>query len=298
MATNNARSHNAMFLITMLGAAFCLGLVPLFEKQAVDTGTGLMSLVIAINLITVICLGVPAWKQRPRRLFQDWPSMLLIGALASGIVVLLNLWALETTTATHRSVFQAMYPAATALFAFFLLGEKLPVKAYGLIIFMSVGIIVMSARGMRLELAFGDLLLMLTLPMMGLCDAWAKRSLVGLQAEWIAFSRFAYGSLTLLAILPVAIVLDDATLTWPSLDAWTWILLSGTSIGLGIILLYRGMALKGASLSAALVGLAPVITLVLEWSFLQGRFTPLELAGMVLVISGGLLLSMPRFQQN
>lgn len=287
-----------MFLLTMLGAAFCLGLVPIFEKQAVDTGTGLMTLVIAINLITVFCLVFPAWPQRPRHVLQDWPSMLLIGALASGIVVLLNLWALETTTATHRSVFQAMYPAATAIFAFILLRERLPLKTYMLILLMSAGIVIMSVRGMRLELAFGDLLLMLTLPMMGLCDAWAKRSLAGLQAEWIAFCRFLYGSITLLLLLAVGFIVNGTRLTWPSPEAWFWIALSGSSIGLGIILLYRGMALKGASMAAALVGLAPVVTLVLESLFLQARFTPLELAGMLLVIAGGLLLSHPRMQQH
>lgn len=224
--------------------------------------------------------------------------MLLIGGLASGIVVLLNLWALQTTTATHRSVFQAMYPAATAIFAFILLRETLPLKAYTLILLMSVGIVIMSVQGMRLEVAFGDLLLMLTLPMMGLCDAWAKRSLAGLQAEWIAFCRFLYGSFALLLILAVGFVVNDTRLSWPTAEAWLWIALSGGSIGLGIILLYRGMALKGASLAAALVGLSPVVTLLLEWLFLQARFTPLELAGMLLVIAGGLLLSHPRMQRH
>jgi len=223
--------------------------------------------------------------------------MFLIGAVASGIVVLLNLWALETTTATHRSVFQAMYPAATAIFAFVLLQERLPWKAYGLIVVMSIGIVIMSAHGMRLQLAFGDLILIATLPMMGFCDAWAKRSLAGLKPEWIAFCRFSYGSLTLLIIMVGAFLVNGTVLSWPTVEAWTWILLSGLSIGLGIILLYRGMVMKGASLAAALVGLAPVITLILEWYFLQGRFTPLELGGMLLVISGGLLLSHPRFQK-
>ncbi|MEX0902289.1 MAG: DMT family transporter [Pseudohongiellaceae bacterium] len=290
-------SQDLRFLLIMLAAATCLGLVPVFEKQAVATGSGLFTLVIAINVVTVACLAAPAWRQRPRNLLQDWPAMLLIGAVASGVVVLLNLWALETTTATHRGVFQAMYPAATAVFAFLLLGERLPWKAYALIVLMFVGIITMSVRGMRLELAFGDLLLILTLPMMGLCDAWAKKSLGNLQAEWLAFARFAFGSLALLIILLAAFLINGTRLNWPAIEAWIWILLSGISIGLGIILLYRGMKLKGASLAAALVGLSPVLTLVVEWLFMGGRFTPIELMGMTLVISGGLLLSHPHFQK-
>lgn len=74
-------------------------------------------------------------------------------------------------------------------------------------------------------------------------------------------------------------------------------MLSGISIGLGIILLYRGMDLKGAALAVALTGLSPVITPVLEWLYLGGRFTPIEWFGMLVVIAGGILLSRPCFQE-
>lgn len=286
--------ENFRFLVVMAGAVVCLGLVPVFEKLAVDSGAGLFTLVVAINVVTVICLAAPAWRQRPQRLTHGWRSLLLIGAIASGVVVLLNLWALETTTASHRSVFQAMYPAATTVFAFWLLGERLPLRGYLVIAAMMAGIIIMSGQGLRLEFVFGDLLLLLTLPMMGLCDAWARRSLTSLSAEWVAFGRFFFGTLTLLALC----LISGNQLDWPQQEAWLWILLSGVSIGLGIILLYRGMALKGASIAAGLIGLSPVITLLLEWLFLGGRFTVVELFGMLVVMMGGILLGRRYFQET
>jgi len=285
--------NNLRFLAVMAGAIVCLGLVPVFEKLAVDSGAGLFTLVVAINVVTVLCLVAPAWRERPSRLTREWRSLLMIGAVASGIVVLLNLWALETTSASHRSVFQAMYPAATALFAFWLLGERLPRRGYVVIAVMTAGIIIMSGQGMCWQFVFGDLLLMLTLPMMGLCDAWAKRSLASLSAEWVAFGRFLFGTITLLLLCLVS----GNPPRWPHAGAWLWILLSGLSIGLGIILLYRGMALKGAALAAALIGLSPVITLLLEWLYLEGRFTQVELLGMAIVIAGGILLGRPDFQE-
>ncbi|MEX2469274.1 MAG: DMT family transporter, partial [Pseudohongiellaceae bacterium] len=293
-AMKQADRKNVRFLAVIAGAIVCLGLVPVFEKLAVDSGAGLFTLVIAINVVTVICLAAPAWRQRPQGLTHGWRSLLLIGAIASGVVVLLNLWALETTTASHRSVFQAMYPATTAVFAFWLLGERLPLRGYLVIAVMVVGIIIMSGQGLRLEFVFGDLLLMLTLPMMGLCDAWARRSLTSLSAEWVAFGRFFFGTFTLLGLC----LISGNPLGWPPQEAWLWILLSGISIGLGIILLYRGMALKGASVAAALIGLSPVITLVLEWLFLAGRFTPVELLGMLIVTVGGILLGRRYFQET
>lgn len=288
-----ADSENLRFTATMAGAIVCLGLVPLLEKLAVNSGSDLFALVIAINLVTMICLAGPAWRQRPKPLLVQWRSLLLIGAIASGVVVLLNLWALETTSATHRSVFQAMYPAATALFAFFMLGERLPVRGYAVIAMMTAGIVVMSAQGMRWEFVFGDLLLMFTLPMMGLCDAWARRSIGQLSPEWTAFGRFLFGSLTLITLC----ILSGTVPAWPNLQAWPWIVLSGIFIGVGIILLYHGMALRGASLAAVLLGLSPVLTLLLEWLTLDGRFTALELLGMAIVLIGGYLLSRRDFQK-
>jgi drug/metabolite transporter (DMT)-like permease len=285
--------ENFSFPATMAGAVICLGLVPLLEKLAVNAGSDLFSLVIAINLVTVVCLAGPAWRHRPDPLLLEWRSLLFIGAVASGIVVLLNLWALETTSATHRGVFQAMYPAATALFAFFILGERLPVKGYGVIAFMTIGIIIMSSQGMRWEFVFGDLLLMLTLPLMGICDAWAKRSIGTLSPEWTAFGRFLFGSLTLVALC----VLRGTLPGWPAPEAWLWIVLSGFTISFGIILLYRGMELRGASLAAALVGLSPVLTLLLEWLYLDGYFAAVELLGMAMVLVGGYLLSLRDYQQ-
>lgn len=280
------------FLSVMSVAVLCLGFVPLFEKQAVARGAGLFPLTVTINLVTVAVLAPAAWRQRPARLSDDWRSLLVIGALASGIVVLLNLWALETTSATHRSVFQAMYPAAGVLFALVILGERLPVKGYATIAAMVVGILMLSGQGFRWQFAFGDMLLFATVPMMGFCDAWAKRSLAGLSAEWVALGRFVFGTVLLL----VAGTVGQAWQGWPTGNGWWWVLLSGLSIGLGVLMLYRGMALKGAALAAALVSLSPVITAVLEWWWLQKTFSHWELAGMAMVITGGVLLSRPRFQ--
>lgn len=269
-----------------------LGFLPLLEKQAVIASSSLFSLVIAINLVTIAVLAVPGWRARPDKFSRQWLDVVLIGLIASGLVVLLNIKALETTSATHRSIFQAMYPAATAVFAYKLLRERLPVRTYGIIAAMVLGIVLMSIRGLSLELATGDMLLVVTLPLMGFCDAWVKKSLGGLTPAWVALCRFTVGTV-FLVILGMA---SGIPIGLPERNAWPWILLSGLCIGGGILLLYKGMALRGASLAAAMIGVSPVITLVLEWLLFDVTFTDLELLGMAVVVSGGLLLTRPRFQ--
>ncbi len=284
-----SRSH---FLAASLVAIFSLGLTPIFEKLAVETGNGLPGIVLSMNLITVMLLALPGWRHRPSRLASRWTSLLLVGSLASGLVVFLNLWALETTSATHRSVFQAMYPAATAVFAYKLLGERLPGISYVVIATMTAGVILMSIRGFHWQLVKGDILLLLTLPMMGLCDAWAKAALGTLTPQWVALGRFLFGTLVLLLIFLPGV----ESITWPTGETWLWVFLSAASISLGINMLYLAMQIEGAALAAAMMSLAPVVTLVMEWYWLGMAFRVIELLGMTLVLMGGFLLTRPAFQ--
>ncbi len=177
--------------------------------------------------------------------------------MASGVVVLLNIGALQTTSATHRSVFQTMYPAATAIFSYWLLRERLPDKTYGVIGAMIVGIVIMCSRGISLDFSAGDLMLLVTLPLMGFCDTWVKKSLDDLHPDWVALCRFSLGT----GLLVILGLVTGGLTVLPGVSTWPWIGLCGLCIGGGILLLYRGMELRGASLAAAMIGIAPVITL-------------------------------------
>lgn len=292
MVGRESKTHR-LFLLVMAGAVISLGILPLVEKQAVIRSDSLFALAIALNLVTVAILALPGWRARPDKWNRQWFDVLIIGLIASGIVVILNIQALKTTSATHRGVFQAMYPAATALFSFWLLKERLPRSSYFIIGIMTVGILIMSSRGLTLEIASGDLLLLATLPLMGFCDTWVKKSVQQLNPAWVAFCRFATGTLFLLMV-----GLATRSLSLPSGEAWPWILMSGACIGCGILLLYKGIELRGASIAAAMLGISPVITLVLEVRFFDVDFTVVELAGIALVVGGGLLLSRPRFHPS
>ncbi|MEZ5492378.1 MAG: DMT family transporter [Gammaproteobacteria bacterium] len=284
---------NMRFTAIMLVAIIALGLTPLFEKLAVSGEASLPTVVLTINLLTVALLTIPAWRHRPEQIRASWKSLLLVGGLASGVVVYLNIWALETTTATHRSVFQAMYPAMTAIFAYWLIDERLPLSGYLVIAAMTGGVLLMSAGGIQFQMVEGDGLLLLTLPMMGLCDAWAKKTLGTLSPQWVSFGRFFFGTLVLLPFLLTA----EIGLSWPKGLDWLWIGLSAATIGLGINMLYLGMKMKGAALAAAMLSMSPILTLLIEWYWLSAEFHTTELFGIAIVLLGGYLLTRPAFQK-
>jgi drug/metabolite transporter (DMT)-like permease len=279
------------YLYSLLGA-FGLGLMPLFKKLAIVAGTDTVivahtsSLIAAVVALTVVKAG---GGYELKRLFAgvNLPRIALIGALGSGVVVLLNIEAMQVTTATNRSLFQAMYPAATILFAWAMLGERLRWIHYPLILVMAVGLFLMNSAETGLQLNRGFWLLVLTLPLIGFCDAYAKKHLTHIPPPLMATGRILFG-LVLLTVALVSVSLQD----WHGLAAsWYWVLLGGLFNAIGLFAFYRAMALRQVGLAAAFVSLAPAVTALGEWATLGTVFAWYQLLGMLLVLLGAVSLA-------
>ncbi len=218
---------------------------------------------------------------------RAWLHVALVGAMGSGAVVLLAVYAMTETTATNRSLFQSMYPVATAIAARLLLGERLRPQAYAIIALMSLGLYLMNTgpRGPSIGLAFW--LLAATLPLIGLSDVYAKRTLDDAHPGFVVTGRFLFGMLVLLAGLPFTTRPD-----WVSAAAqWPWLLAAGAAAAAGVLGLYRTMDRAGASLAASFVALAPVITALGERLLLAQEFSTLQLTGLVTVVGGAVALA-------
>lgn len=221
------------------------------------------------------------------RPLRAWLHVAVVGALGSGAVVLLAVYAMTDTTATNRSLFQAMYPVATAIAARLLLGERLRLPVYGIIAFMSVGLFLMNTgpQGPSIGLAFW--LLAATLPLIGLSDVYAKRTLDDAHPGFVVAGRFLFGMLVLFAALPFTTQTD-----WAGAAAhWPWLTAAGAATAAGVLGLYRTMDQAGASLAASFVALAPVITALGERIVLSQAFSAVQLTGLVVVVTGAIALA-------
>jgi drug/metabolite transporter (DMT)-like permease len=103
----------------------------------------------------------------------------------------------------------------------------------------------------------------------------------------VAAGRLLFGTVVLLAVLPWT-----ASSQWSTLGpvGW-WVLGAGLAMAGGMLGLYRAMRTAGASIAAAFVGLAPVLTAAAESLILDAAFTPLQLAGLALVVAGAAALA-------
>lgn len=273
-------------------AAAGLGLAPLAKKAALTAGSDAFALAIATAATAAtIAVIVMLARSGPQMLSghppKTWKHVFLVGAMGSGAVVLLAVLAMTETTATNRSLFQSMYPVATALAARLLLGERLDGIAYLLIAVMSGGLFMMNTGPSGLVIGRAFWLLAATLPLIGLADVYAKRTLARADPGFVVTGRFVFGVAVLLPFLP-ATGTDD----WSMIASlWPWVLAAGSATAAGVLGLYRAMDTSGASLAAAFVALAPALTAAAEWLLLGTGFSTLQLAGLAVVVLGAAVLA-------
>lgn len=280
------------FLANIGIAVAAFGTMPFFKKVAIESGvSGLMvaqvsaavAAVTAIGLRGMVDHGSLAQLTRPRNI----ADLALVGVLTAGIVVLLNALALEDTTATNRSLFQSLYPFATAVFAWGMLGERLRPVHYALMAAAMLGLFLMNRGSEGFQLGIGFWLLAATLPLIGFSDAYAKGRMKNLGPSSLTAGRFLFGGLFILTTLPLSIDQDWSRLA----TTWPWLVIAGVASVAGVIGLYRAMQTNSATLAAMFASLSPLVTAALEWSILDTRFLPWQWAGMGLVIVAAVLLA-------
>ena len=278
----------------LLAAVIALALSPLAMKMALSAGGSSLqvALITALFAALVVCgwmLARNKARQLPRMAWRQRLALLLVGALGSGLVPLFGILAMTETSASNRALFQSAYPAATALAARFLLGERLGSFSYALIVLVCAGLVLMnieSGPGLSI-LNWPFWLLLATLPLIGLADVIAKKNLVDQPPEVVAAGRAVGGVLILALTLPWALPGLAATLV----AAWHWLLLGGICMGIFAVALYQVFDRTEASLAASLMGLAPLLTLVAEAALLGISMNPWQWAGFTLVLLALLWLS-------
>jgi drug/metabolite transporter, DME family len=279
------RFYSALAVITFGFMPFCKGLA---VQGGLHPVTAAVSIVSAA-LVTAAIVG-GAWKREALR----WPApaalahLALIGVLSSGIVVLMNVAALAHTSAPNLRLVQAAYPAATLFFAWWLLGERLRATQYALAALVALGLWLANPSESGTENP-GFWLLLGTMPIIGFCDAYAKRHMTQLTPGILTVGRFGFGLILLLVAAPFGFYVPSST---PSASAIYWAVLAGVLAAIGMSAFYRALKLKNAGLVAATVATAPVITALAEWAFQGHTLRSIQLLGIALVVIGAVRLSL------
>ena len=267
------------------------GLTHITDKVGMNSGldpwTFSMTRVLIATLIVGAIWGQKARSEHLKLRPHILKNLVVIGIGASGLVVLLGLFAMSYTTATNKGVMQGMYTAVTMIFAYFMVHERLPRLFGPFFTAMVAGLVMLTTKGQLILPNPGDWLLFLTIPVIGFANAYAKRTMAGVQALTVSFGRLFFGLLFLCCFLPFM-----SWEQWQTLGVgFEWVLLSGLLSAIYIVAFYEGLELVGPTLAAAMMSLSPAITAVIEWLFLGQRFTFIQIVGLALILASAMLLS-------
>lgn len=211
---------------------------------------------------------------------KDIKHFIIIGVLASGLSVALSIYALEFTTATNKGIMQGMYSSVTLILAYFMLHERLPKLFFPLFAVMIFGLILLTSNGLLYLPNKGDWILFLTIPIVGFCNVYAKKTMKKIKSLTVSFGRYIFGALFLLMILPFFSWQDIGSLQ----NGLIWVVLSGVLGGIRVLTFYKGVELEGPTMAATVLAVSPAITAISEFLILDTKFSPLQITGLVLVL--------------
>jgi len=88
----------------------------------------------------------------------------------------------------------------------------------------------------------------------------------------------------------IAVALGQRPASWAPSSIWLTVIAASCG-GAGLITFYMALERGKASLVLPLIGLYPVVVAILSVSFLGERIGAVQIAGIVLAVAGGVLLS-------
>ncbi|UYG02883.1 DMT family transporter [Halomonas sp. LR3S48] len=240
--------------------------------------------VLALAVLTPFLLPA-AWRHR-EALRREWPKLAVLGLLGMGLWQGLAYVAAETTTATNMGILAAMVPLLTVLLSALILREapSLGGTLGGLLALF--GVLVLLGRGdplalLDLEVALGDLLMVVAATCYALYGVMLKRWPLGLPPWVVLYAQVVFAVLFLLPpYLMGPMTPVDGQNVW-------LILYAGIPASIITTFLWmRAIRQIGASQASIFINLMPLFSALIAMAFLGERIAAFHLVGGALVLAG------------
>ncbi len=220
----------------------------------------------------------------------DWRYMLAIAVIGGAAAFLLFFTGLQLTTGGRAAFLHKTLPIYVAVFAYWFLKEKIPIKqTYALIIMLLGTVLIFGATIDPAEMwanpMLGDFLVLGATVMWAAENTIARRAMVKGDTNWVvSFSRMFIGALILFG---VAGVMGKLGLLLALTSQQAINIGISTLILFGYILCWYGsIRFINVSKASTILLLAPVVSLLLGAAFLLEPAPTVQLIGSALVLIG------------
>jgi len=215
-----------------------------------------------------------------------WKLLFLVGIFASGFFILFRFLGLTQATGTFATLSQVIITALTAVLAAVFLKEKLP-RIFWL--FFSIIIVAMYfvsiGKFALATLEQGDRYIVIGAVFVAFANIFSQKALKYVSPVILTMGRFFFGALLLLVISLFVFHFTPVLLTFS-----IWSLASGLLWTVNATAFSFSIQKLGVTLAASILMIAPVVTMVLEYTILKQSFNLLQITAALVVVICGILM--------
>lgn len=279
-------------LFLVLATAFISGFSVFFNKLGMGginpfIFTTLKNLLVAFFLFSAI-LGIGHFKALKKLKLKEWGALFLIGLLGGSLAFLLFFKGLTMTSAAQASfLHKGMFILAAPL-AFLFLKERLEKNFLIAAIFLLGGNLLFF-RLTEFSFRLGDFLILGATLLWAIEGVLAKKILVSISSQVVAFGRMFFGSILMLSFL---IFTGQFSLIGQlRIDQMAWVFLTSLFLLGYVTTWYAGLKRTRLSLATSVLTLGAPVTTFLSVAFLNGGFSPWQIGGSFLLVLGIIFLT-------
>ncbi|MBU0898966.1 MAG: DMT family transporter [Nanoarchaeota archaeon] len=224
----------------------------------------------------------------------SWKPLLFIGFIGGGLAFLFFFTGLGLTTAGRAAFLHKLLPVFIAVFAVLFLKEKIPRKQGIALLVMLVGAYLIFSATIEpaafwLNPGFGDILIIGATILWALESTIAKRTMIKGETNFIvSFARMFFGGLLLFGII-ILLGKFDILLSLSAIQITNMLISTGILFGY-VLFWYASIKYINVSKAAAILLLAPVISLFLGIYWFGEPFPLLQMIGSALIIIGAVVV--------
>ena len=273
----------------ILGIVDKIGILQSNNPLVFSTQSLLFSVLFTVIFVLAYFKGLPIQGIK-KMSFSAWKLIILIGIFSSTLFMLFRFLGLTQATGTFATLSQIITTSLTALLAWIFLKERLSKLFWLLFVVIIVSVYFVSIGKITLAtVKAGDMFIIYGTFFLAIGNIFSRLAVEKVDPILVSVLRLFFGLIFLLLI--GSIFLGGAGWSGIFSNFSIWAILSGFLVSTGVLGFNLAIKRLGITFGTSILMMAPVITMILEYSFLNYHFTLVQIvAALVVVISGVALI--------
>lgn len=246
--------------------------------------------------LLILPFAWPHLKRDRAVIAANWPILLLLGSLGTGLFIALYYYGISKTSAINALIINSAVPIFIPLATFMMYGERIGrLPAMGIAVSM-LGVLIILSKGdlgviASLDLNEGDLWVLASMGVWSVYTALLRKQP---PIHWLSFAAIAFAVASMVN-LPIFIgehlLYRQIHLTWEAVAAIAYVATLPSLVAQ--VFYIRGVELIGGNRAGVFMHLIPMFGAILAIAFLGEVLHLFHLAGFAFILGGVWLASRP-----